>query len=159
MLLRLVASKARPLGLVKSWNHQWTAREISILRRLYPTASREEICAAIPGIDWRRICVAARYYGIRREKRPYKITEVQSLDQVRLRCYEIKWTMRDLDEECRTKRYFQTRGHRSDYEPHRVCRRLPRRGMARIASPIDFLAPNARHIASGKRSYINSDSQ
>lgn len=112
--------RCKKLGLVKNWSHRWTAREISILRKLYPTAPKEEICAAIPGVEWRRICVAARYYGFKREKKPYKITGVPSLDSVRSKCYDIKWTMRDLDEECRTKRYFQTRGYRSEYPNFRA---------------------------------------
>lgn len=107
--------RCKHLGLVKYWDHRWTAREIAILRRLYPKGTREEICEAIPGVEWRKICVAARYYGFRRDKKPYKITGIVANDQVRLRCYDIKWTMRDLDEECRTGRYFQTRGYRTKY--------------------------------------------
>ncbi|MBX9455834.1 MAG: hypothetical protein KL863_07330 [Rhizobium sp.] len=107
--------RCKHLGLIKYWDHRWTAREIAILRRLYPKGTREEICEAIPGVEWRKICVAARYYGFRRDKKPYKITGIVANDQVRLRCYDIKWTMRDLDEECRTGRYFQTRGYRTKY--------------------------------------------
>ena len=61
------------------------------------------------------IQAAARYYGYRRKKKPYKITGVPALDQLRCRCYEAHLTMRDADEEAGTKRYFQTRGYRSKY--------------------------------------------
>lgn len=115
--------RCKKLGLVKQSFHRWTARDISILRRLYPAGSREEICEAIPGVEWSTIRVAARYYGLRRNKKPYKITAVKALDEVRLRCYDLRWTMRDLDEECRTKLYFQTRGYRSEYPNFKAINR------------------------------------
>ncbi|AVA21603.1 hypothetical protein [Rhizobium sp. NXC24] len=109
-----IEAQFRKLGLGRKV-HQWTPLEKQKLRKMYPECSREEICAAFPFSNWTSIQAVARYYGYRRKKKPYKITGIQPLDAVRIRCYEIKWTMRDLDEECRTKQYFQTRGYRSDY--------------------------------------------
>ena len=110
-----IRAKAREMGLCRHHVHRWTAAEVSKLRRFYPTASREELCAMIPGVSWTALSAAARRYGFRRKKKLYKITGIEPLDAVRIRCYEIKWTMKNLDEECRTKRYFQTRGYRIDY--------------------------------------------
>lgn len=115
--------RCKQLNLFKPLCHRWTAREISILRKLYPSGTREEICEAIPNVDWQRICVAARYYGFRRDKKPYKITGVKALDGVRSKCYDLRWTMRDLDEECRTRNYFQTRGYRSEYPNFKAINR------------------------------------
>lgn len=110
-----IIARCKRLGLGRRDFHRWTARDISILRKLYPAAPREDICAAIPGVDWKNIRATAQRHGLRRLKKPYKITGINALDEVRLKCYDLRWTMRDLDEECRTKRYFQTRGYRCDY--------------------------------------------
>lgn len=115
--------RCKELGYIELRGHRWTGREISILRRMYPTATKDELCAAIPAASWTAICATARKNGFRRKKRPYKITGILANDQVRLRCYEIGWTMRDLDEESRTKRYFQTRGYRIRYPNFKMINR------------------------------------
>ncbi|MEY9631273.1 hypothetical protein [Sinorhizobium fredii] len=107
-----IQRRCQVLGLAKR-RRQWGPLDKQKLRKLYPSASREEICAAFPDVEWENIRAVARYYGWKRDKKPYKVTGVVSLDQVRIRCYEIKWTMRDLDEESGTKRYFQKRGCKS----------------------------------------------
>lgn len=111
---RAIQRRCQVLGLAKR-RRQWGPLDKQKLRKLYPSASREEICATFPDVAWENIQAVARYYGWKRDKKPYKITGIVSLDQVRRRCYEIKWTMRDLDEESRTKRYFQTRGYCSKH--------------------------------------------
>jgi hypothetical protein len=111
---KAIQTRCQKLGLVRrrvSWG--WPERQK--LRKLYPHASKDEICVALPGIEWQKIQSAARYYGYRREKKPYKITGIPALDQLRSRCHAIRWTMRDADEEAGTKRYFQTRGYRTKY--------------------------------------------
>ncbi|WP_421405011.1 hypothetical protein [Agrobacterium fabrum] len=109
---KAIQTRCQKLGLVprkQSW--EWSARQK--LRKLYPEAGREEICRFFPGVEWQKIQSAARYYGYRRKKKPYKITGVLALDQFRDRCYDTRWTMRDADEGAGTGRYFQTRGYRS----------------------------------------------
>lgn len=107
-----IQKRCQALGLAKR-RRQWGPLDKQKLRKLYPSATKEEICATFPDVAWENIRAVAQYYGWKRDKKPYKVTGVIPLDQVRSRCYEIKWTMRDLDEESRTKRYFQTRGYRS----------------------------------------------
>ncbi|WP_037470691.1 hypothetical protein [Sinorhizobium fredii] len=119
---RAIRARCQKLGLARR-RRQWGPLDKQKLRKLYPSTSREEICAAFPDVAWENIQAVARYYGWKRDKKPYKITGVVSLDQVRRRCYEIKWTMRDLDEESRTKRYFQTRGYRSKHPNFRAIHR------------------------------------
>ncbi|MDB5524777.1 MAG: hypothetical protein JWM58_2540 [Rhizobium sp.] len=117
-----IKAHCRKLGLVRP-RHSWTPLERQKLRKLYPTASREEICLTFPNIDWENIQAMARYYGYRRKKKPYKITGVVALDQTRVQCYNENVNMRELDEECRTKRYFQTRGYRSKYPDFKAINR------------------------------------
>lgn len=117
-----IKARCRKLGLVRK-RHSWTPLKKQKLRRLYPEATHEELLAAFPGVDIQNIRSAARYYGYRRKKKPYKITGIPALDQLRSRCYDIKWTMRDADEEAGTKRYFQTRGYRSTYPNFRAIHR------------------------------------
>jgi len=72
---KAIQTRSQKLGLVpprQSW--QWLARQQ--LRKLYPEASREEIRDNFPGVEWQKIQSAARYYGYRRKKKPYKITGV-----------------------------------------------------------------------------------
>ena len=89
--------------------HFWTAAEISKLRKMYPTAARDEICSMFPHSTWVNIMQVARYHGIRRRSRDYKLTGFPALDEVRRRCKEIRWTMMDLDRAAKTGTYF-TRG-------------------------------------------------
>lgn len=110
--------RCRSLGLRKR-QRPWTSEEVSTLRRLYPEATRVEICSAFPGRAWENIRWAARYRGFRRRKRPYKLTGVAALDEVRAKCFEIKWTMRDLDAAAGTGSYFRTSGWLCGKERHR----------------------------------------
>ncbi|MEP7452806.1 hypothetical protein [Phyllobacterium sp. SB3] len=87
--------------------HFWTAAEISKLRRMYPAASKEDICSIFSHSTWINIRQVARYHGMRRDRKPYKKTGIVPLDQVRDKCFDIRWTMVDLDQASRTKSYFQ----------------------------------------------------
>ncbi|MBY5357250.1 hypothetical protein HFO94_27615 [Rhizobium leguminosarum] len=119
---RAIQARCRKLGLVRprqSW--EWLARQK--LRKLYPEATYDELCAAFPDRDLQNIQAAARYYGFKRKKKPYKKTGVPALDAVRSRCYDVKINMRELDEDCRTKKYFQKRGCRTQYPNFRAINR------------------------------------
>lgn len=104
-----VRNQAGKMGLRRAI-HIWTAAEISRLRKLFPRAPAEEICAAFPHSTWINIQQAARYHGLRRSAKQYKITGIDALDEVRKRCFEINWTMIDLDNAAKTKRYFRRAG-------------------------------------------------
>lgn len=117
-----IRSQCQALGLRRK-KHLWGPLDKQLLRKLYPTASKEEICAAFPGVDWVNIRAVAKYYGYRRQKKRYKITGVAALDAIRSRCYDVKINMRELDEDCKTKNYFRRRGYRSDYPNFRAISR------------------------------------
>ncbi|MBY3473378.1 hypothetical protein HFN78_20950 [Rhizobium laguerreae] len=119
---RAIRAHCQILGLCKT-RRTWGPLDKMRLKKLYPTATREEICAAFPDIEWENICAVARYYGYRRKKKPYKITGVPALDAVRVRCYDVKINMRELDEDCRTKKYFQKRGYKTQYPNFRAINR------------------------------------
>ncbi|MCJ8509259.1 hypothetical protein MUU53_15185 [Rhizobium lemnae] len=118
----VIKSHCHAIGLCRK-RHHWGALDKVRLKKLYPTGTRAEICAAFPGVEWDNICAVARYYGYRRKKRPYKLTGVPALDAVRSRCYDVKINMRELDEDCRTKTYFQKRGCRPQYPNFRAINR------------------------------------
>lgn len=119
---RAIRSHCQVLGLCKT-RRAWGPLDKMRLKKLYPTGTREEICVAFPGVEWENICAVARYYGYRRKKKPYKITGVPALDAVRLHCYDVKINMRELDEDCRTKKYFQKRGCQPRYPNFRAINR------------------------------------
>lgn len=104
-----IRAQAGKLGLTKAI-HIWTGAELSKLRKLYPTSSREDICAAFPHSAWDNIKQAARYHGFRRKRSGYKLTGIPGLDEVRRRCFKIGWTMPDLDKAARTGHYFSRAG-------------------------------------------------
>lgn len=97
------------LGLRKP-KRTWSAEDLAKLRRLYPTAPAEVVCREFPLSSWDKICWVARRHGFRRKTRPYKLTGILTLDEVRAKCFEIKWTMRDLDSAARTGCYFRKAG-------------------------------------------------
>ncbi|NTI03474.1 hypothetical protein G6K88_15735 [Agrobacterium rhizogenes] len=102
-----IASQCRKMGLKQQQQHIWSAAEISKLRRLYPSASREEICQEFVHSTWVNIMQTARYHGLRRKRRPFKPTGNPSVDEMLVKLFEAKFSLPDLDKECRTKRYFQ----------------------------------------------------
>lgn len=104
---RAIASQCLKLGLRQKQIHFWTAAEISKLRRMYPSAPKDEICKTFAHSTWINIRQVARYHGIRRARKPYKPTGYAPLDQLRERCFELNYTMPDLDKISKTKRYFQ----------------------------------------------------
>jgi hypothetical protein len=117
------------MGLQKS-KHVWSAAEVAKLRKMYPKGSVEEISAAFPHSRWANICAQARYRGFRRENRlTYKLTGIAALDDVRRRCREIRWTMRDLDKAAKTGTYFQKAGW--------IRKRINHRALGRAIEALD----------------------
>lgn len=100
-----IQARCRRLGIAKK-THVWTAREISTLRRIFPAATHDELLKAFPWATLRQIIGIAGYYGFRRQRKPYALTGHNVLDEIRSRCFMLRYSMRDLDEMCRSKRYF-----------------------------------------------------
>lgn len=102
---RAIHAQTLRLGLAKPI-HIWSAAEISKLRKIFPSASMQEISDAFPHSTLRNIKNAAYYHGFRRMRVEYKPTGIPLLDAVRKRCFEIGWTLKDLDKAAKTKGYF-----------------------------------------------------
>ena len=108
---KAIEHQCRKMGLRQRPQHNWSAAELSRLRRMYLKASAQEICEAFPHSTWINIRQVARYYGCQRDRRtPYKIIGIPALDDVRQRCFDIRWTMRDLDQAAKTRGYFERAG-------------------------------------------------
>jgi len=107
----------------------WTAAEISKLRRIYPTATKQELCEAFPFSTWQNIKAKAMYYKFRKRRVPFKLTGIPGLDEVRKRCYEIGWSMRDLDSAARTGSYFRRAGW--------IGKRINHRALGRAIEALD----------------------
>ncbi|TCL70517.1 hypothetical protein [Rhizobium sp. BK251] len=103
---KAIEGECARLGLRKKI-HIWTAAEISKLRRLYPNASVEEICATFPHSTWTNIQQAARYHNLFRSRKPYKLTGNHPVDSMLKRLLPANVNLADLDKELRTKRYFR----------------------------------------------------
>jgi hypothetical protein len=97
--------KAKLLKLVKP-RPQFTAKELSIVRRVYPNGTQKELLALLPGRAWPAIRKFAAHNGIYRERVPFRPTGVAVLDQIRSRCRELNYTMPDLDKLVKSKKYF-----------------------------------------------------
>ncbi|NEK15706.1 hypothetical protein [Rhizobium leguminosarum] len=101
-----ISAQCRKMGIRKRIRHEWTAADISRLGKLYPSAAAAEICAIFSHSTWVNIRQVAQYHGFRRRDDTYSLTGYPTLDEVRRRCREIKWSMIDLDKAARTGQYF-----------------------------------------------------
>jgi hypothetical protein len=117
-----IRARCRKLGLT-SPRKTWGPLDKQRLRKLYPEATHDELRAAFPGVEIERIRKVAQYYGYRRKRKPYKITGVLPLDQLRTRAYDIGWYMPDVDDEAGTGRYFRSRGCKSKYPNFKAIQR------------------------------------
>lgn len=117
-----IRARCRKLGLT-SRRRTWGPLDKQRLRKLYPEATHDELRAAFPSVEIERIRRVAQYYGYRRKRKPYKITGVVPLDQLRERAYDIGWYMPDVDDDAGTGRYFQSRGYKSKYPNFKAIQR------------------------------------
>lgn len=104
----------------------FTARELSLVRRLCPTADRDELLKLMPGREWDHIKLLAKRNGIHRIPKSYKSTGVAVLDQIRSRCRELNYTMPDLDKLIRSKGYFRKANWSHGHIHHRDIGRAVR---------------------------------
>jgi hypothetical protein len=77
------------------------------MRQLFPHATTKELRAAFPDRTVDQLNSLARYHGLRRPRRRLKATGIPILDAIRERCFELNYSMVDLDALSRSKKYFQ----------------------------------------------------
>jgi hypothetical protein len=120
-------ARAREIGIVIR-RPPFTARELSVIRRLYPSEERSEVLAALPGRDWVSVAKLASRHGIHRKPKPFKPTGVLVLDQIKERCRELNYSMSELDKMVRGKGYFRKAswcwGYLNDRDIGRAVRAL-----------------------------------
>lgn len=83
-----------------------TAADVSKLRRVYPRGNADQMKTAFPNLSKDQIASAARYYRVHRSRKPFVPTKIPILDEIRNRCYELCYSMPDLDEMARSRNYF-----------------------------------------------------
>jgi hypothetical protein len=86
----------------------WTAAAVSKLRRHYGKIPNRELMAMFPGKTMDGLRHVAQQNGIRAPRRRFKSTGFPLLDAVRDRCFDLNYSMLDLDELAMTGRYFRT---------------------------------------------------
>lgn len=116
---KAIRGKAGQLGLTKK-RHCWTGSDLVTLRKLYANTSMEEVERAFPGLSRPALRQRAARIGVTRPRRQYYVTGISSIDQIRAKCFEIRWTMVDLDKASRTKKYFRGRGWSGRKVNHRA---------------------------------------
>jgi hypothetical protein len=84
-----------------------TIKELSLLRRMSATATSDEIQAALPHKTRRQLDKLRQYYGICSKRRPFSPTGYLILDEIRSRCFELNYSMLDLDKLAKSKTYFR----------------------------------------------------
>ena len=118
-----IRAKGRALGLPIQKQHIWSAASLSRLRRLYPEATWDELHAAFPGVSKNSILHAVRYRRLRKNRRPYKPTGYLLIDEIRGRCFELNYRMKDIDALAMSKRYFYKAGWHSRWISHKAIAR------------------------------------
>lgn len=114
-----IRHKAQEVGLTKK-RHVWTGADILKLRRVYTRGTVQEVRAAFPDFDLEHIRSIANNHGIVRPRKPFKATGIPAVDQIRTRAFELGYSMPDVDQLARTKRYFQNAGWHTGHVKHRA---------------------------------------
>jgi hypothetical protein len=78
---------------------------------------------AVPNKTKAQIRYAAQYYKLRRDRKPYKATGHVAIDQIRTRCFECNYTMRDADILASSKSYFYKARWHSKWINHKAIAR------------------------------------
>lgn len=101
-----VKAKAQQLGLTPKREH-WTGAQRLRLRKLFMgDATRAEIRDAFPTRNVINVYNMARYFGMRRKRKPFVSTGYLAIDLIRQRCFELGLSMIDLDQMAKTGQFF-----------------------------------------------------
>ncbi len=104
-----IKSRCCNLGIVRKV-HVWTAAELAKFKRLYKSASTDEILTTFPHLSKDTMWSMAGFYKVGRPKQPYARTGNYLLDGLRDECKRQGITMPELDEFVGSKRYFRWKG-------------------------------------------------
>ncbi|WP_406854667.1 hypothetical protein ABEG18_19250 [Alsobacter sp. KACC 23698] len=86
----------------------WSAVDLKRLKKMRPTASSAELTEAFPGRSLSSILHAASYYGAKRRPRPPAKMGDPLVDEIRLRAFQLGFSICDLDEEAKSRGFFRS---------------------------------------------------
>lgn len=110
--MEALRSRAYTLNLTRK-QQQWTAAEVSKLRRCWRGATRAELLTQFPGRTWHAIQCKGQQFRVRRRPWQPKLTGQQMLDEIRRRAADLRISLSDLDRTCAGRRYFANSSRRS----------------------------------------------
>ncbi|MDR6659733.1 uncharacterized protein (DUF433 family) [Tardiphaga robiniae] len=84
------------------------------MRRIYPSATREELLEAFPRRSMGQIYDCAARYNVKRKKEPHSTAGFPIIEQIKLRAKKCNISMKDLDAMARTTPYFASGRWRFD---------------------------------------------
>lgn len=100
------AAQARCYWLnLKKGQERWLASEISLLRKIYPTAKREELLSRFPNYKVQRLHDKASQLKLKRPRLWRKVGH-PLIDKIRERAVALNMTMHDVDAVAGTKGHF-----------------------------------------------------
>ncbi|WP_460449114.1 hypothetical protein [Alsobacter sp. SYSU BS001988] len=108
-----VRAKKLGMGLTRSSPKPWTPTEIRVLRRIYPTGTKQEVRDGLPGRNQHAIYVKANALRLRKRLRPPGRVGVKLYDQIRRRAFDMNISMKDLDDATGLDGFF---GRRREYD-------------------------------------------
>lgn len=114
-------TRAQKLG-VAYRNLKWTEEQIALLRKNYPTVNLRELQLSL-GHSRRSMLAKAGALGIRRDPVRYPPTGNALLDDLYARCFELRYSRRDLDIMAVTGSYFSgARNVTRKYDSSKIAR-------------------------------------
>ncbi|RJG46650.1 hypothetical protein D3Y55_21935 [Mesorhizobium sp. DCY119] len=129
---------AKRCGLIpERVQHIWTAAEQSKLRRLAVTGvTRKEIAAEL-GLSVQQVAGRMMYSKIHLAKRPPKLVGDPIVDAIRLRAFDMKMSIADLDRSLGRTKTFQTCTHGKPISPAHIYRAVRALGGRMVVEWID----------------------
>lgn len=103
--IRSIKARAGRLGIDRGYR-EWTTKEIAILIRMRGTHKIRCIVAELPSRSHHSVALKCLQLRLWRRKRKPTITGDTLLDEVRLRAYDLKYSMLELDDAACTRPYF-----------------------------------------------------
>lgn len=101
-----ITGRRHTLGCRKYAHHRWTGAQIVKLRKIYPCAPMKEVLEAFPFASYSMILHAAQRFGVRRHRKPFMPTGNPLLDAVRARCFDLHFSLYDLDQMVSQKTFY-----------------------------------------------------
>lgn len=100
-----IRARARFLGVTRR-QHRWKMHDVSRLRKMYISAHWQDILEAFPDFTPSQIRGCIRTHEMKRDRKRYKTTKYECINDIRDQLIKLNMTMKDLDLIARTGDYF-----------------------------------------------------